>query len=177
MLLVSLSIACALHYSELSLPYYSENIPLGLSAYSFGYLTREYLYKPSVFFLALCCYMGILILFPSSISFRENEVIGDGSYMLAIVFSLAGCIVINNVFKRFVPHRCPVLYWIGCRTMDFYVPHMIVLTLCLFSPRVCVSWLKEIQCLMCIIILPLFSVCVNRYGLGWIFGKAKTMHV
>lgn len=59
--------------------------------------------------------------------------------------------------------------------MDFYVLHMIILTLCLFVPPICVPWIKEIQCLMCVILLPAFSIYAERCKMGWIFGKRNNI--
>lgn len=164
------------HFIGAILPLYIINFPLGVASYSLGYIMKERQYDNVVFVMAMILYVGIFVLCPSSLSFRENHLIGDnGYYLLAIIFSFAGCIVINNIFKKYLPHRCPVLHWIGCRSMDFYVPHMIILTLCLFVPKIFVPYLKELQCLSCIILLPIFSIVIERLGMGWIFGKRTNM--
>lgn len=169
----SIVLSCLFHFTGVILLFYIVNFPLGIASYSFGYIMRKHQYCNGIFVTALILYVGILVLCPSSLDFRGNHLIqSNGYYILAIIFSFAGCIVINNIFKMWLPHRCSILHWIGCRTMDFYVPHMIILTLCLFVPKIFVPYLKELQCMSCIILLPVFSIVVERLGMGWIFGKA-----
>lgn len=89
-LFVCISITTILYYTKSEFPYYCANIPLGLAAYSFGYMIREYQYNVTLFCVASICYMGILIFIPSVINFRENDMIGNGNYFLAIFFLSLG---------------------------------------------------------------------------------------
>lgn len=47
---------------------------------------------------------------------------------LAVVFSLSGCVVFNNIFRK-IPNST-VLQFIGRNSMEYYVTHWIVLNIC-----------------------------------------------
>lgn len=151
-------------------PCYIKNISLGLAAYIFGFVLKDK--QNTLFVLCLSCmtYVAVLLFYPSSINFMENKII-NGNYVLAIMYSFAGCILINNIMMRFFPNGINVLNYIGKKSMDYYAPHMIVLTLCLFTPLCLVPYIKILQCCMCIVILPLISEAVERFGVEWIFGR------
>lgn len=149
---------------------YIVNIPLGLGSYTFGYLVREIQWRKAVFVIACLGYVGIMILSPSIISVRENH-LDCGSWILALVCSLCGCMVFNFIFCKILPERIPLLWSIGQKSMDYYVMHMIILQACLFAPVVLVPYLKELQLLACILLLPLFSLSMERLGWAWMLGR------
>lgn len=65
--------------------------------------------------------LSLLILSVGSIDFRANGM-GKESYMLPVLFSLCGCIVINNLFRK-GQWRIGVLEYVGERAISFYVLH------------------------------------------------------
>ena len=69
--------------------------------------------------------LSLLILSVGSIDFRANGM-GKESYMLPVLFSLCGCIVINNLFRK-GQWRIGVLEYVGERAISFYVLHWLVL--------------------------------------------------
>lgn len=168
--IVSFSFAGAIHYLGFTPPeLYIVNIPLGLGSYAFGYLVREIQWRRAVFVIACLGYVGIMVLSPSIISVRENH-LDCGSWILALVCSLCGCMVFT-FFCKILPERIPLLGSIGQKSMDYYVTHMIVLQASLFAPVVLVPYLKELQLLACIILLPLFSLSMERFGWEWMLGR------
>lgn len=172
--IIVLALVFCFYLSEeyISCPCYIKNIPLGLAVYIFGYIMKNKQGTSLFFFLSAIIYIIILLLKPSSINFMENKVI-NGNYILAIIYSFAGCILINNLMMRLLPNGISLLNCVGKKSMDYYAPHMIVLTLCLFTPLCLVPYIKYLQCCACVVILPLFSVAVERLGCEWIFGKSK----
>lgn len=101
-------------------PYYFGNIFMGLVFYSLGYKMKEFQFEKSLFIIAL----GIFLLkffIPSNIDFRSNNY--SGYYYLAVLYSLAGCIVINNIFRIIANHRLILLTNIGRISMVYYLVH------------------------------------------------------
>lgn len=123
LLLASLAYNLGLKY-----PYYLSTVSLGLAAYSFGYTFREWQYTKKCLFISSALYLVIFILYPSFIDFRDNSLNDGGNYMLAVVFSLSGCIVFNNIFRK-LPN-CIFLQFIGKNAMEYYVIHWIILNIC-----------------------------------------------
>lgn len=123
-----LCLASLAYYFGLKYPYYLSTISLGLAAYSFGYMFRERQYTKKCLFISLALYLGIFIFYPSFIDFRDNCLNDGGNYILAVIFSLSGCIVFNNIFRK-LPN-CTVLQFMGKNAMDYYVIHWIIMNIC-----------------------------------------------
>ena len=120
-LLLSVAVAYALHAMDVSKPLYIGNVSLGLAVFAFGHAMRALQYKRLVFVLCSIVYLLLLILSVGSIDFRANGM-GKESYMLPVLFSLCGCIVINNLFRK-GQWRIGVLEYVGERAISFYVLH------------------------------------------------------
>ena len=123
-----LLISSVSYYIGLKYPYYLSTVSLGLAAYSFGYIFRELQYTKKSFCIFLALYLGIFLFCPSFIDFRDNCLNDGGNYFLAVAFSLSGCIVFDNIFRK-LPN-CTVLQFIGRNSMEYYVTHWIVLNIC-----------------------------------------------
>ena len=101
-------------------PLYIGNVSLGVVIFAFGHVMRELQYKRMVLVLCGIVYLLLVILSVGSIDFRANGV-GKESYMLPVLFSLCGCIVINNLFRK-GQWRSGVLKYVGkglCRFPSF----------------------------------------------------------
>ena len=60
-----------------------------------GYLWKEKQFYKKYASIAIALYLGIMIIWPSHIDLRNNTLYGNSIYILAIVFSISGCIVIR----------------------------------------------------------------------------------
>ena len=170
--LLSLTVAYALHAMNVSKPLYIGNVSLGLVIFAFGHVMRELQYKRMVLVLCGIVYLLLLILSVGSIDFRVNGV-GKESYLLPVMFSLCGCIVINNLFRK-GQWRIWILKYVGERAMSFYVLHWlvlltcrIVLSLCGTNDRMTFLW---VSILSCCVILPLVTEALMKTKYRFVLG-------
>ena len=127
--IISIIIPIVLYYNSISnLPIYLTNVPLGLSVYTLGYILKNRQFDKKLISIAGMIYLGVILFYPSHLIFRSNTLNSGGNYLLAIIFSLAGCVVFNNIFK-FLPN-CRVLQFIGQHSMTYYVTHWVILNVC-----------------------------------------------
>lgn len=170
---IPLLIAFACHVLGISKPEYLANISLGMVMYSLGYLLREAQYKKNIFLMAFAIYVLIVLFCPSHIDLRTNVLNVDGYYILAILFSIAGCVSINYVFKR-LP-GIPVINYIGRKSMDFYVMHMLVLGVVTTLPwnQWGISNFVEfmIMCVSCLVIPAIIGRLLENSRFSWMLGK------
>ena len=147
-------IAYLCHILYIDKPAYLANVALGISMYSLGYIWKERQFSAKLAIFAVVIYIIIMLLDPSHIDLRTNALYGNGIYILAIAFSLAGCIVINNVFHH-LP-KIPIINYVGRESMAFYVTHMLVLELLMMIPfeQIGVSggYVFGIMCLSCLFV-------------------------
>lgn len=121
------------HNSHLIIPtIYMGNMCHGLSVYSLGYYLKKKQFNNVIFALAFTFFV-LKYFFPATIDFRANNPYGT-NFMLAVLYGMSGCIVINNIFKRFCNMRFPFVTYIGCNSMVYYLVHYPVMfvTLSLF---------------------------------------------
>ena len=127
--IINIIIPIVLYYNSISnLPIYLTNVPLGLSVYTLGYIFKNRQFDKKLISIAGIIYLGVILFYPSHLIFRSNTLNSGGNYLLAIIFSLAGCVVFNNIFK-FLPN-CRVLQFIGQHSMTYYVTHWVILNVC-----------------------------------------------
>ena len=103
-----------------TLPFYLGNISLGLAFYALGYSIKDWQYNKWIFALAICAFI-LKFFIPSGIDVRKNEVYGY--YLIAIMYGVGGCIVLNNLFKYFLDKEIILLTHIGKRSMVYYLVH------------------------------------------------------
>jgi peptidoglycan/LPS O-acetylase OafA/YrhL len=116
------------------IPHYLGNICHGLALYSLGYYLKEKQFSNAVFITALVLFVLNLII-PAGIDFRANTPWSGSYYLLAVMYEIAGCIVINNIFKRFVDIKIPFVTHVGSNSMVYYLVHypVMCLTISLFG--------------------------------------------
>lgn len=154
-------------------PLYVGNIALGLFAYSMGHRLKDKQYEFSLFLLSLVTYVTAFAIQSSFIDFRMNDLV-SGYYPLAVLFGLSGCILINNLFRKF-SLRLKLLEYIGFRSMRYYVMHWIILCVCRWTLSLS-GWSLFVAIVgSCIILLPLFDKAFSSFQLEWMFGM-KTNH-
>lgn len=159
-------------YMDISKPLYIGNVSLGLAVFAIGHVMRELQYKRLVFVLCGIVYILLLILSVGSIDFRANGV-GKDSYMLPVLFSLNGCIVINNLFRK-GQWRIWILKYVGERAMSFYVLHCLVLLTCRIVLTSCgshdrLTFLWESIISWCVV-LPIVTEVMMRSRYRFVLG-------
>lgn len=179
MVVVPLLIAFACHVFGISKPEYLANVSIGMAMYSFGYLLRELQYEKRVFLMAFAVYVLIMLVCPSHIDLRTNVLNNGGYYILALLFSMAGCVSINYIFKRLPV--IPIINYIGRKSMDFYVMHMLVL-----GVVTTISWERwgvsnavefMIMCASCLIVPAIVGWLLEHSRYAWMLGKAQIQNI
>lgn len=127
---VAFAAAWALSAANLPVGLYFGNIALGLAFFSVGYFLKDRQFEKPFFIGAAVLYLGLLILWFAmgkvSSDFRTNA---QSPYLLVSLFSLAGCVFINNLFRRVPSLQNKRLAAIGEYSIIIYVTHFIILSL------------------------------------------------
>lgn len=164
---VAILIACILNYYQYdNIPLYMGNICTGLFFYSIGYNIRNLQYKNIIFIISIVGYFAIYIFSPSFVDMRSNKLI-CGNYLIWIIFSIMGIIVINNIFKRVRLINKFYLDEIGRNSIIYYVLHwimLIVISIILNALGIEDKWnVFFIILVSCIVLLPLVTIYFRRY--------------
>ena len=110
------------HFEKI--PYLLLNVPEGVVFYVVGYQLRDIQYRKNILAASAFIFLIVTIVEPSFIGFRDDKTI-QGYWMLAMVNSIAGIILFNNLFKlKFL--QFPVLTSIGRNSMEYYCAHWIL---------------------------------------------------
>jgi hypothetical protein len=110
------------HNTVLNIPtFYMGNMCHGLAVYSLGYYIKDRQFNKAIFLFALILFV-LKYFIPASIDFRANTPSGV-NFMLAVIYGMSGCIVINNIFKRFANKRISIISHIGGNSMVYYLIH------------------------------------------------------
>lgn len=136
---------------------------VGLVFFSLGNIFCDIQYNKKIFSLSLLLLLAICNIEIPVFDIHSN-VLTKGNYILWILYSLAACIIINNVFKFM---GGGALRYIGQNAMTIYVTHWIVIVISiaavhLFMPNVDSLTLFIIVCLCCFVILSMLCVFFNR---------------
>ena len=179
MVIVPLLIAFGCHALDFSKPAYLANISIGIAFYSLGYLLREFQYKGNAFVMAFFDYILIMLVCPSHIDLRTNTLYANGNYFLALLFSMAGCVSINYIFKH-IP-VIPIVNYVGRKSMNFYVMHMLVLGVVTTIPweQMGVPNAVEfmIMCASCLIVPAIVGSLLEHSKYSWMLGKAQIQKI
>ena len=105
--------------------FYLGNMCHGLSLYSLGYYLKDKQFNKNVFVIASIMFV-MKYFIPSGIDFRANLSSG-ANFMLAVLYGMTGCIVINNFFKRFLNYKISFVTHIGDNSMVYYLVHFPVM--------------------------------------------------
>lgn len=153
-------------------PTYMVNIPLAIAVYALGYLWKDNQFTKRYVSIALIAYLSVMIYCPSHLIFAANVLNPEGVYVLSLVFSIAGCILFNNIFK-YIPNF-PVLQYIGRHSMVYYISHWLMLTLCLIIfGKLWHSnfWLVVVMGVSCLFFPPMLEQILKVFHLERILGK------
>lgn len=114
------------HNSHYDIPKsYMGNMCHGLAVYSLGYYLKEKQFDRTIFVIALVLFV-LKYFIPSGIDFRANNPTGT-NFMLSVLYGMSGCVVINNIFKRVCNKGFPLVTYIGCNSMVYYLVHFPVM--------------------------------------------------
>lgn len=92
--------------------------------YGLGHVLKESQYKKSFFLSAILIYtLCYCFSWIHEWDARINNVAEDDYYLLTIVVIVAGIIVFNNIFKRFLNYNIPILNFIGKKSMLLFGTH------------------------------------------------------
>lgn len=123
--LICLTLSFIVTYANNIVPCYISNIFHGMTLFCLGDLMRRSQFDKYVFFLSVCVFT-VGFYFPSKIDFRDNSVI-CGYFPMAVAYEIAGCIVVNNIFSRWLNKKIVLLTYIGNNSMVFYLIHFPVM--------------------------------------------------
>ena len=117
----------------------------------------------------------IILIEPSHIDLRTNTLNENGYYILALLFSICGCITVNNIFKHI--QHLPVLTYIGKNSMDFYVMHMLVLGVITILPWS--EWMIPnyvvfgVMCIASLTVPAFIGYLLEHSRYSWVLGKTN----
>lgn len=164
--------AILMHCLGYNSPTYMVNIPLAVAVYALGYLLKEKQFSKHFVCIATIAYLSVMIACPSHLIFAANVLNSGGVYVFALVFSIAGCVLFNNIFKH-LPHLSALQY-MGKHSMVYYVAHWLLLTLCLIIfGKLWHSnfWLVVAMSLLCLFFPPVLEKILGILQLKKILGK------
>ena len=158
---------------NLHIPYYWGNMSLGLMCYSLGYVLREKQYSKWVFYISILLFIAKFF-YKADIGFIKNDSY-ESNYLLAVVYGVTGCIVINNIFKRIANVKISVLTNIGKNSMIYYLVHwpvMYLITLRFYGSIYSLSPENRYIVLSCILalVLMLSGIIFQNKRFGVFFG-------
>lgn len=155
-------------------PYWMLNIPLGLLFYSLGQIFKDIQYKPIVIIISLLMYLGLYFVY----SYIDFSVGKTTPIFVAIPWSLAGCILINVLFKSFPRFCIAPLDFLGKHAMEFFCTHIIFLDL--FEHIVEHTELiisdTTFKIIAFVSYILIFSIILQRFKLKhiqWMFGRSS----
>ncbi|MBP5547898.1 MAG: hypothetical protein J6X58_03275 [Bacteroidales bacterium] len=153
-------------------PYWFYNIPLGLLFYSLGHILKELQYDKKTIVFCVLIYIGLFFI-NTDINFR------DGLFsptLVSLPWALAGCILLNVLFKSF-PCLCVApLRFFGKHAMEFYCTHIIIISIIEAIFRYTHTIISFVPFLFALFTLYLivFSLVLHFFKLKhiqWMFGK------
>lgn len=173
------SVICALIIAKLhqhfifDLLSFLGNIPLGYLYYVAGYYLKEKQYKKWILIASIVIIFLEFIFIPTNVDARGNFVY-YGNYLVGIICSVFGVIIVNNLFKL----KClqlKLLLYIGSNSIPFLVIHYPIMWL---TQALCVKYIgnnHEVNALITTIVIFicsfLFAYFINKSKYKWIVGS------
>ena len=144
---------------HLKIPYLILNTSGGVVFFLLGYKMKKCQYHKIDIIFSTLIYLLIVFLCPSSVDFRSGETIA-GFWFLYIVSSVAGIILVNNLFRLKI-FQIPYIVSIGKHSLNYYCAHWVLFnaTFVFFNINDKESNYHNLMILLasCIIILPTYS--------------------
>ncbi len=161
-------------------PYIMKNVPLGLFFYALGQTLKDLQYKRILIICSLFVYFGLFFIH-MDMDFLWGKLVPE---YVAIPWALAGCILLNALFK-YLPCLCvSPLKFLGIHSMEFYCTHIIIISIIevILIRRFYLHTSLELSNILFeyiafAIYIIVFSTIIHFYKpkyLQWIFGKKAT---
>lgn len=153
-------------------PYWTYNIPIGLLFYSFGAIFKELQYKKTVVIISIIIYSSLLFINKELYFYFAKF----HPFLVAIPWALAGCILINAIFRSYQIICISPLKFLGRYSMEFYCTHFIIINLIEayirnntlpISDMAFRSIIFALYCLTLTLILNFFKL----KHIKWVFGR------
>ena len=113
------------HFYSFDFPPVLGNIFHGMFCFAMGYFLKEKQYLTSVFICSVFIFL-LRYVFVIHSDMRANST-SDPYYVFFVMYGLVGCIVINNISKRFFNHKVSLLTYIGKNSMGFFLGHYTIM--------------------------------------------------
>lgn len=124
----SLALAYTIYHFGFSLSYFPGNFCNGLFFYTAGVMMKEKQFHNSLIALSVVVVLVQLLVFhPGYMNFFTNNIVDSNSYLLMELYCLAAIVLMNNIFRSFIPKKMPLLTHVGRMSMVYYVEHYIAL--------------------------------------------------
>ena len=105
--------------------FYVGNMCHGISLYSLGNYLKVKQFNNKIFIIAAFFFILKYFIY-AGIDFRANTPSGT-NFMLAVVYGMSGCIVVNNIFYKIANIEIPFVSYIGRNSMVYYLVHFPVM--------------------------------------------------
>lgn len=162
--LISLLVAIPylVYIFEINIPLYFVNVFSGLFFYSCGYFLKKHQYNNKFFLIAFGIYFLALILCPSYIDMRTNNLVW-GNYYWYYIVALAGIITINGLFFYLTKKEIPVLNILGKNSMAILCIHWLVLyCVKIIFPNLQGFSFLIVSALLVIIVMPIIILWIRH---------------
>lgn len=164
-----------LYHSSWDTPYYLASVPAGVVFYLLGNKLKNVIHDRFVVIISAVIYIGCAFWGWNLIDMHWNICV-SGHYYLWIPTSLAGIILINDIFRNLPNIR--LLEWLGKHSMEIFVTHTLVLEVAI-SIFKGVMGIRNIEHLALIFIiseiltLPLLIRILSNEHFCWLIGRSK----
>lgn len=160
-------LAALLSLCPVRLPVYFANVMSGMFFFTMGNILNEKQYINKWYWIVLAVYVAFMCTpLKSYVDMRANNVT-QGYYCIWLLSSLIGCMLINNIFRRFPVLQFRLLSSVGKDSMNYYVMHWPVLLVMKIIAVQLLHYendtlLAAIYVAACIISLPLLNMMIKR---------------
>lgn len=172
--IICIVISFSLYHSSVDYPYYLASIPAGIVFYLLGNILKDIQHNMIVVITSTAVYAGCAIWGWNLIDMHWNVCV-SGHYYLWIPTSLAGIILINNIFRH-LPN-IQLLEWLGKHSMEIFTTHTLVMEVAIGIFRG--LWgIREIEHLALflifseILLLPQFIRILSNRHFAWMIGRS-----
>ena len=123
--LAGICISAFLHFFNISLPHYINNISSGVFFFGMAILLKNASQENSIKIVSIILFVLLSIISKPIVDIRDNTLL-DGYYMLWPLWSIVGIITINTLFEyihKIIKSPISPLFFIGKHSLAFYVIH------------------------------------------------------
>lgn len=147
------------------------NISFGSLFYTLGYILQNKQYHRVALIIA-CLVFAAHFLYPMGI---DTRIIDTPNMPLAIIYCLAGIIVADNIFKRYLNCSYPIWTYIGRNSMTYYIVHYVLFYLAfnvvLSGHNFSGTGYYLFFCFIAVLLLYGSDRLFNLKALHWMIGK------